>query len=246
VFRGGLYNKPIIYYEYRISRSAVFLREFLKGYTGYIQADGLATYNAHLKDNPNILLAGCFAHVRRKFEHAFKNSKDTVAEKVLYTIRKIYKVEEKIRTLEYYKKGNFEKIVEIRQSESKPLMDHLYNLILEESNNLKKSFEMKTALNYALKEWKKINLFLDHGEIYIDNNLVENAVRPFVLGRKNWLFADVPEGAEASAMYLSILQTFKANGLNPQEAAMKFFESLPACKTPLDTENLFKSILGWG
>jgi transposase len=246
VFRGGLPDKPILFYQYRISRSAYFLNEFLNGYNGFIQADGLATYNAHLKENPDILLAGCFAHVRRKFESAFKNSKEKSAEKILYYMKKIYEVEEKIRTREYYRKREFEKIVEIRQNESKPLMDHLYHLISEEAKKSKKSDGLRIAVNYALKEWKKLILYLSHGEIFIDNNLVENSIRPFVLGRKNWLFADVPEGAEASAMYLSILQTFKANGLNPYEATMKFFSNLPACNTPDEAESLFKSIIGWG
>jgi transposase len=245
VFRGGLPDKPILFYQYRISRSAYFLREFLTGYNGFIQADGLATYNAHLKENPDILLAGCFAHVRRKFESAFKNSKEKSAEKILYYMKKIYEVEEKIRIRDYYKKSEFEKIVEIRQNESKPLMDYLYHLISEESKKTKKSDGLRIAVNYTLKEWKKLILYLTHGEIFIDNNLVENSIRPFVLGRKNWLFADVPEGAEASAMYLSIIQTFKANGLNPYEATMKFFSNLPTCNTPEEAERLFKSIIGW-
>ena len=246
VFRGGLPDKPILFYQYRISRSAYFLNEFLNGYDGFVQADGLATYNAHLRENPDILLAGCFAHVRRKFESSFKNSKEKSAEKILYYMKKIYEVEEKIRIREYYKKSEFEKIVEIRQNESKPLMDHLYYLISEESKKTKKSDGLRIAVNYALKEWKKLILYLSHGEIFIDNNLVENSIRPFVLGRKNWLFADVPEGAEASAMYLSIIQTFKANGLNPYEATIKFFSILPTCNTPEEAERLFESIIGWG
>ena len=191
-FRGGLADKPIIYYLYRTSRSADFLRDFLKGYNGIIQADGFATYNAHLKDNPDIILAGCFAHVRRKFEKVFKASKEKSAEKILYTIGKLYEVEKRIRNLEYYKKGNFEEIVKIRQRDSKPLMEHLYKLIEEESKNPKKSDGLRIAVNYALKEWPKINHYLENGELYIDNNYVENAIRPFVVGRKNWLFADVP------------------------------------------------------
>ncbi len=245
VFRGGLHDKPIVYYLYRTSRSADFLGDFLKGYNGIIQADGLATYNAHLKENPDIILAGCFAHVRRKFEKVFKVSKEKSAEKILYTIGKLYEVEKRIRNLEYYKKGKFEEIVKIRQRDSKPLMEHLYKLIEEESKNSKKSDGLRIAVNYAIKEWPKINHYLENGELYIDNNYVENAIRPFVVGRKNWLFADVPEGAEASAMFLSILQTFKVNGLNPQNAAMNFFAKLPSCNTQNDAETLFKSIIGW-
>jgi transposase len=246
VFRGGLHNKPIIYYHYRTSRSADFLREFLDGYEGFIQADGLPTYKYHLKEMSSLLLAGCMAHVRRKFEDTFRISGEKLAEKILYNISKIYKIEDKIKKFEYYKNGEFEKIVEIRQRESKPLMDHIYIMLQNEGTNLNQSDKLKNAINYALKEWSKVKLFIDHGEIYIDNNLVENAIRPFVLGRKNWLFADVPEGAEASAMYLSIIQTFKVNGLNPQTACMEFFSKLPACKSKDDAENLFISILEWG
>ena len=244
-FRGGLHDKPIVYYLYRTSRSADFLGDFLEGYNGIIQADGLATYNAHLKEKPDIILAGCFAHVRRKFEKVFKVSKEKSAEKILYTIGKLYEVEKRIRNLGYYREGKFEEIVKIRQRDSKPLMEHLYRLIEEESKNPKKSDGLRIAVNYALKEWPKINHYLESGELYIDNNYVENAIRPFVVGRKNWLFADVPEGAEASAMYLSILQTFKVNGLNPQIAAMEFFTKLPTCKTPDDAQALFKSIIRW-
>jgi len=246
VFRGGLHNKPIIYYQYRTSRSAEFLKETLKDYSGFVQADGLPTYNVHLKENPDILLAGCFAHVRRKFENAFKNSKEPFAEKVLYYMKKIYNVEKFIREKEYYVNGNFVEIAKLRQEKSKPIMDHLYNMLQIESDNLRQSCALKTAIRYALKEWGKASLFLEHGEIYIDNNHVENSIRPFVVGRKNWFFADVPEGAEASAMYFSIIQTFKANGLNPQEACMEFFSTLPSCTTPKEAETLFKSIIGWG
>ncbi|MCP5513583.1 MAG: transposase [Leptospiraceae bacterium] len=115
VFRGGRPDKPIIYYQYRTSRSAEFLKEFLNGYEGFIQADGLATYNAHLKETPEILLAGCLAHVRRKFENSFKASNEKSAEKILFTIKKLYDVEKKIRNHDYYRNGNFEEIVKIRQ-----------------------------------------------------------------------------------------------------------------------------------
>ncbi|MCB1145075.1 MAG: transposase [Leptospiraceae bacterium] len=118
---------------------SLWLKEFLNGYEGFIQADGLATYNAHLKETPEILLTGCLAHTRQKFENSFKASNEKSAEKILFTIKKLYDVEKKIRNHDYYKNGNFEEIVKIRQRESKPLMDHLYNQILVESQNPKKS-----------------------------------------------------------------------------------------------------------
>jgi transposase len=110
VFRGGKHNRPIIYYHYRKSRKADIMRELLNCYNGFLQADGFSTYNAQLKNFPNILLAGCMAHVRRKFEDALNSSKDKIAEKILYYISKIYKIEDKIRKNEYYIKGEFQKI----------------------------------------------------------------------------------------------------------------------------------------
>ena len=87
---------------------------------------------------------------------------------------------------------------------------------------------------------------MDNGYIFIDNNLVENSVRPFALGRKNWLFSGVPEGAEASAFYYSLLQTFKANNLNAMNATLKFFQNLPSCQSTEDVKELFGKIMGWG
>jgi transposase len=105
VMRGGTYNKIVVYYKYQTTRSAKFLKGLLGGYKGVIQTDGFQTYNTHFKDNPNVILAGCMAHARRKFEEVYKFNKDEFAEKVLYYIKKLYAIEEKIGYFPMPQKG---------------------------------------------------------------------------------------------------------------------------------------------
>jgi transposase len=244
VMRGGEYNKPIINYAYRKTRSALFLKDLLINYKGAIQTDGFETYNTHFKNNPDVIHAGCVAHARRKFEEIYKLNKDDVCEKVLYNFRKLYAIEDKIRKKDLYKKGLMDEIVQIRQKEAKPILDYLHTYLSQIILTIPRTIGVGKAISYTLNEWDKLIKYIDNGYIYIDNNNVENSIRPFVLGRKNWLFSDVPEGAEASAFYFSLLQTFKANGLNPYEASMKFFKSLPNCKNQDDARDLFFGILG--
>jgi hypothetical protein len=136
-----------------------------------------------------------------------------------------------------------ERIVEIRETESKPILEHLKTYLLEKRPTSPIEFGSGRTVSYFLKEYTKLIKYLDNGYIYIDNNLVENSVRPFVLGRKNWLFSGVPE---ASAFYYSLLQTFKANNLNPMKACLDFFEKLPLCHTTHDAKELFLKVVGWG
>ena len=248
VLRGGLPGRTVVTYIYRETHSAEFLKGYLKDYRGVIQTDGLETYNTHFKNNPDVVLVGCMAHARRKFEDRYKQSKskDEIAGKVLYYMRKLYAIEDKIRKQDYLKRGMVDKIVEIRQAESKPILEYIKNYLLEKKSGVPESFGVGKAIQYFLNEYPKLIKYLDNGYIYIDNNLVENSVRPFVLGRKNWLFSGVPEGAEASAFYYSLLQTFKANNLNPMNACLEFFQNLPSCESTEDVKRLFCKILGWG
>jgi transposase len=246
VLRGGSPDRTVVIYIYRQTHSADFLKDYINGFKGVIQTDGLETYNTHFKNNPDIILAGCMAHARRKFEEIFKSSKDEVSGKVLYWIRKLYIIEDRIRKQDYLKKGMVDKIAEIRRMESQPILENLKNYLLEKKPTIPVHFGSGRAIRYFLNEYPKLIKYLDNGYIYIDNNLVENSIRPFALGRKNWLFSGVPEGAEASAFYYSLLQTFKANNLNAMNASLEFFQNLPLCQSTEDVKVLFKKIMGWG
>lgn len=218
----------------------------LGGYKGAIQTDGLETYNTHFKNNPDVILSGCMAHARRGFEKLFKQTKDPVAEKTLNEIAKLYIIESKIRDAGYYKDLKFDTIVSIRRQESKPILDSLHIYLNNLLPTIPHEIGVGKPIRYMLGEWDKLIRYIDNGEIFIDNNHVENSIRPVALGRKNWLFADVPEGAGASAFYYSLLQTFKVNNKNPYDSAIQFFNKLPTCNTPNDAETIFLNIMQWG
>ncbi|MCC6274548.1 MAG: IS66 family transposase [Leptospiraceae bacterium] len=246
LIRGGTVEQPILLYMYRETRSVEFLKRYLNGYNGIIQTDGFNSYDAHFKGNENILHASCMAHVRRGFEKLWKANKNPIAYDILNRIKELYKVEEEIRALKSKRSVEFSEIVSIRQEKSKPIFDslhiHLQNLLTTNASTL----GLGDAIRYALGQWNKLAIYLSHGEVYIDNNLVENAIRPFVLGRKNWLFSDSPDGASASAFWYSLLQTAKANAIDPYKFLLQFLNGLPHCQTPQDCEKLFKDSMGWG
>lgn len=230
---------------YRETRGAEFLKKYLKDYNGVIQTDGYKSYDTHFRENENILHAGCMAHARREFEKIWKANKNPTAYDILNQIRKLYKVEEGIRKNGMFGNQMFSEIVQIRQDKSKPILDslhtHLQYLLTTNSGTL----DLGKAIRYTLGQWDKLILYLSHGEVYIDNNLVENAIRPFVLGRKNWLFSGSPDGAFASAFWYSLLQTAKANGKDPYQFLLQFLKGLPLCQTSSDCQRLFFDSMGW-
>lgn len=216
LIRGGTVDRPILKYIYRETRSADFLKTALEGYTGIIQTDGYISYDTHFKGNANILHAGCMAHARREFEKLWKSNKNPIAGDILNRIRDLYKIEEEIRKQELFQKKMFSEIVRIRQDRAKPILDALY-------------------------------IHLQDLSTKSDGTLgLGDAIRPFVLGRKNWLFSGSPDGASASAFWYSFLQTAKANGKEPYKFLLHFLKGLPFCKTPQDCEKLFNVSIGWG
>jgi len=245
LIRGGTVDKPILLYLYRETRSAEFLKKYLREYTGIIQTDGYSSYDAHFRDNDNILHAGCMAHARREFEKIWKANKNPIAGNILNQIRKLYKVEEEIRTLGLFQKEMFSEIVCIRQEKAKPVLDALYLHLQDLTTKPEGTLDLGKAIRYTIGQWDKLVLYLLHGEVYIDNNLVENAIRPFVLGRKNWLFAGSPDGASASVFWYSLLQTAKANGKDPYQFLLHFLNGLPLCQNSHDCEKLFSNSIGW-
>ena len=223
----------------------LFLKKYLKGYNGIIQTDGYTSYDAHFRGNKNILHAGCLAHARREFEKFWKANKNPIAGNILNQIRGLYKIEEEIRTQGLFQKEMFSEIVHIRQEKAKPILDALYLYLQDLSTKSEGTLDLGKAIRYTLGQWDKLVLYLSHGEVYIDNNLVENAIRPFVLGRKNWLFSGSPDGAFASAFWYSLLQTAKANGKDPYKVLLHFLKGLPFSQTPQDCEKLFFNSMGW-
>lgn len=211
-----VYHSPItktVCFQYRKGRGREGPKEFLKNYQGAIQADGWQVYDKFQK-REGITLLGCLAHVRRKFEDALGNDK-LRAEYVLAEIQQLYAIERRARS----KDLDYDEREELRNKESKPILQNLKAWLLEnapESNSkiLPKSKTGK-AISYALGMWHRIERYLKDGQYEIDNNWVENSIRPVALGRKNYLFAGSHEAAQRAAMIYSLLATCKKNNVEP-------------------------------
>ena len=209
VFRGGNARAPTIIFLYRETRSASFLLELLKDYNGYIQTDGYKGYN-DLEVLTDIILLACWAHARRKFDEAAKASKNKgSAQEALTMIQKLYLIERKIKGMEADEKRR------IRQEEAVPILNKIKTWLDNKKLQVLPESLIGKAVNYAIKLWPRLIKYVDDGNIPIDNNGVENAIRPECLGKKNWLFAYTPSGANASAFFYSLIETAKANGLEP-------------------------------
>lgn len=226
VMRGGPPGKPIVVFRYRQTRSGEFVRGYLKDWNGTLVCDGYAGYDSGGRGT-GIRLAGCWAHVRRKFVEAVKLSKgEGCATEAVEQIRELYQVEDEAR------KGNldFDRIRELRQSKSKPVLERFKAWLDRKASEIPPTSPVGNAIRYALGEWKKLTVFLDDGRVPVDNNMTENAIRPFVVGKKNWLFSACPAGADASAFLYGLIETAKANGLEPYWYLNYLFEKFPLCK----------------
>ena len=223
-------EKPLLLYQYHPTRSGEVPDMFLKGYKGYLQTDGYAGYNKAVKNN-SIVHVGCFAHARRYFEQAHKlNKKSKVGFKALDFIQKIYAVESKLRESTL----SPDKFVETRKKEVTPLLDAFYNWLQSQVDSVAPKSKAGEAVRYTLEEWNKLIKYLDHYLLTPDNNLTENAIRPFVMGRKNWLFSNTPRGAHSSAILYSLVESAKANGLEPYKYLRFIFEKLPLAESKGD------------
>jgi transposase len=243
IFRGGPPEKPALVYQYHPSRSGDVAASFVKKYKGVVQTDGYAGYD-FLDKQSDIHHIGCWAHARRKFMDADKGSgkgkKTGSADLAVSYIRKLYAVEHEGRKNEY----GPEQMRTLRQKKSKPIIEDFYKWLGKKSLHVVPKSLLGIAVNYTLKQWPRLIKYLDHGEATPDNNAAENAIRPFVVGRKNWLFAGTPAGATASALLYSLIETAKANGLEPYKYLRYLFEKLPFAVSEDDYGRLLPQDLG--
>jgi len=210
--RGGPPEHPVVLYHYDPGRGAGVAKRLLAGFKGYLQTDGYDGYNAVVASN-HLTHVGCMAHARRRFSDAVKaqgkNKRRGKAHRGLTLIQKLYRVEKQARKLTPKKRQAH------RDHHARPILD-----------------EMRAWLDHYLhNEWDKLVRYLDDGRLEIDNNAAENAIRPFVIGRKNWLFSDSVKGVTASANLYSLIETAKANGLEPYAYLRYLFTELPKAKT---------------
>ncbi len=226
--RGGPPEQRVVLYDYDPGRSQAVPKRLLEGFKGYLQTDGYDGYNAVVAQN-KLIHVGCMAHARRKFSEAVtaqgKRKKTGQAHRGLALIQKLYRIEKQARKLEPEQRHDH------RQRHARPILDKLRTWLDEALPQVPPTSATGKALNYLHNEWDKLIRYLDDGRLEIDNNLAENAIRPFVLGRKNWLFSDSVRGVRASANLYSLIETAKANGLEPYAYLRHLFTELPKAAT---------------
>ncbi len=242
---------PAVLFELGPGRSSGVAARLLGDYPGFVQTDGLKSYD-QLPASASGRRLGCMAHVRRQFAKIIKSLKADArgshpASKIIKIIARLYKIEDEIRegykntcevSYETYRSA-------IRVERAKGIFKELEDFIASEHLDTSKQSPYGLALTYAQNELPKIKLYLNNGETEIDNNWIENMIRPFALGRKNWLFSDTEHGADASANIYTIVQNAKINGLNVPQYLEEIFIRLPYCETVADYEALLPWNFKW-
>jgi len=224
LYRTGCIGPPIVLFEYQPTREGEHPRKFLAGFKGYLHVDGYAGYN----DIPNVILTGCWAHLRRKFDEALKGlspklrrTNGTKSREALDQINKLFAIERELKQV------SPEERLKARDLRSRPVVEGFRKWLDDIKPMIVPKSLLGKAVMYGHNQWEKLLRFLEDGRIEISNNRAERSIKPFVIGRKNWLFCNTPKGARASAIIYSIVETAKENRLNPYAYLMHLFEKLP-------------------
>lgn len=231
---GGPPDKPVILFDYSTSRSQEVPTRLLDGYCGYLMTDDYAGYNA-LGAQDGVERLGCWAHARRKFVEAQKvqpKGKTGRADIALKLISKLYGIEIA------FKESSDEGRKNGRQDLSLKVMSELKAWMEKTLPYMTTQNALGKAVTYLANNWSKLERYVEQGYLPIDNNTAERAIRPFVIGRKNWLFSDTPKGATASAQLYSLVETAKANGQEPYAWLRHALERLPQASSLEDYEAL--------
>jgi transposase len=234
VQRGGPPGQQVVLYDYDASRSGQVPTRLLENYQGILVTDGYEGYAEVVRTN-QLTHAGCWAHARRKFVEAQKvqpKGKVGRADQALSLIRSLYAMEKQARHL------NAEERLTLRETQSRPIIDKLEAWLTKSLNQVPPKTAIGKALLYLNRQWPKLTVFLTDGRIPLDNNPAENAIRPFVIGRKNWLFSQTPKGAHASARIYSLIETARANGIEPYTYMVEVLNKLPSSVTDEDLDRL--------
>ena len=238
IFRRGDPKKPILIYKYHPSRSGSVAKNFLgNDFQGYVQTDGYNGYN-FLDDMEDVVHIGCWAHARRKFTDVLKSlgkkPKNSSADNALKYIKKLYKLEREARK----GKWSCSEIYRMRQEKAQPILADFKKWLSKEILLTAPKGLLGKAIAYTLNQWQRLAGYIKDGSLTIDNNMAENSIRPFVIGRKNWLFSGTPKGAEASALLYSLIETAKINKLEPYAYLRHIFGKLPTASSLKDYEAL--------
>ena len=245
VYRSGFMQQEhqIILYEYQKTRNASHPRNFLKDYTGICVTDGYQVYHTLEKEREDLRIAGCWVHCRRRFNDALEmvpkaHQKESVLYLIMNQIRAIYREEGKLSDL------SSEDRLTQRQLVVKPLADAFFAYLKQISSKTPQNGKVKEAFTYALNQERYLRVFLEDGDVPIDNNASERAIRGFCIGKKNWEMIDTINGATSSAIIYSIAETAKANNLKPYDYFEYLLTEIPKHEDNTNTDFL-EALLPW-
>ena len=238
---------PIVLYDYQPDRKHINAKSFLDGFSGYLHSDGYQAYN-NLPST--ITVVGCWAHLRRKFADILKsipdyNKQGSLAMRGVLYCDKLFELEREYAKLP--DDDNFKERYEARLEKSKPIIDEFFtwaesvygkHIMATPKSNMGK------ALAYAMNQRTQLENVLCDGRLELSNNRAERSIKPFVIGRKNWLFSNTEKGADASALFYSIIETAKENGLKPYEYLKYIFETAPNLNL-VRNPNAVETLLPW-
>ncbi len=233
-YRSAIPDKKLMLYEYQPSREGKWPEQLLSDFKGYLQTDGYKGYN-WAKTKADITQLGCMAHARRPFAELVKIAKTTgKSHQAIAYIKKIYAVEKQAKTIGL----SPEQRKSLRLEKAKPHLDKLLEWVEKSLKTAVPNSKLANGLLYIHERQQLLSNYLLDGRLEIDNNGVENKIRPLALGRKNWLFSGSPTGAEASCFFYSLINSATDNGLNGFEYLRHVFENIRQCQSENDLLNL--------
>jgi len=239
LYRTGRDGPPIVLYEYQTTRASKHPERFLSGFKGYLQTDGYSGYD----QLTGIIPVGCWAHARRKFTEALKalppeqKDKPVAASIGLDYCNRLFAIEQQLKYM-----SNQERY-EKRLEHAEPILDEFHAWLKRQKQHVLPKSAFGQAITYCLNQWDELNHYLLDGRLEIDNNRAERSIKPFVIGRKNFLFSNTPRGAIGSAIIYSIIETAKENNLKPYNYLVYLFEQLPNVDTR--DKNVLDSLMPW-
>jgi len=235
VYRGG--NN--IVFDYQQTRGGYHAQQFLQGFKGYLQTDAYSGYHFTEKIT-DIIRVGCMAHARRPFAQLVKlATKEGLAIKALDYFKKLYAIESYARDHNL----NHHDRYKLRNEKAPPILTEFKDWLLHHITKVPKQHQLGKAMYYVLNHWEALTNYLKDGQLDIDNNKIENLIRPLALGRKNYLFMGSPEGAKAGALFYSLIATCTANNVEPYNYFCKMLHQIRLCKTEDDYRKLLPQFI---
>lgn len=239
LYRTGQYGPQIVLYDYQTTRAGKHPLQFLTGFKGYLHVDGYPGYN----NIPNVILIGCWAHARRKFTESLKalpegqQSAPVAAQKGLEFCNRLFLIESQL------KDTTSDERYEARLVQSRPVLDAFWEWLNNQLPQVLPKSLFGKAIKYCMGQWDKLEAFMLDGRLEISNNRGERSIKPVVIGRKNFLFANTPRGAKANAIIYSVVETAKENGVKPFQYLNYLFETIP--NLTINKENALDELLPW-